>query len=98
MISKAKNHASKPGGSQAASTRQLSRVLLISWAVVSLVWVSALAGQYSKALFMLSPLLLAAWALLQFKRGANHSWRIFGGVVLLFLVIAAPFIIMVAFN
>lgn len=89
---------SKTLAGRQASVRSLSRILLVAWAVSALTWLSAVAGSYSKLFFAASPLLLAVWAWLQFKHGANQSWRIFGGIVLLSLIIASPFIALVVFR
>lgn len=72
--------------------------LLISWFVVSIIWLAGLAGTYSKVFFGLGFILLAAWAVLEMTRGVNYFRRLLGGAVLAAVALLSPFILMVLFR
>ena len=72
--------------------------LLISWLVVSVVWLSGRAGAYSRLLFGLGTVLLVIWAVLELTRGVNLFRRILGGAVLAAILISSPLLVMVLFR
>lgn len=74
---------------------QRPNIWLIGWALVSVLWISGVAGESSKLLFGLGLVLLIVWALLELLRGVNLFRRVLGGLVLGLLLAFSKYIYIV---